>query len=307
MITDAGARALYQTAHPEAVEECDWESAQLFPSAMVRVLLDGHANRRLHGANAGDRKPYSARRVRLAACAVARLALAGGVPRRTACTGDCAVCVPTVGRVERAADGRTSSRHLRSLVGMAGASPTRHPDAYHLCAPAPEVALCGVVGYAPRAAGQTGLRCAFGNPFHKNWLCGGLHYLESEAPLDHPCCAALLTPAVTAIAVAAYRGRDWDALPILADALEDAGSPSRVTCTHCGGLDWDTRHYVPSRPKRVDGPFGCAVCAGRGTVVNRVLAHLRGGGPHARGCWALELALARWPERERRKRHPNYL
>jgi hypothetical protein len=58
--------------------------------------------------------------------------------------------------------------------------------------------------------------------------------------------------AVPRLAQAIYEGRAFDRLPILADALEDAG------CT-----DAD------------------------------LLSHLRGPGPHVRGCWALDLILGK--------------
>jgi hypothetical protein len=52
------------------------------------------------------------------------------------------------------------------------------------------------------------------------------------------------------LAQAIYEGRAFDLLPVLADALEEAG------CIHIDLLD-----------------------------------HLRGPGPHVRGCWALDLLL----------------
>jgi hypothetical protein len=58
------------------------------------------------------------------------------------------------------------------------------------------------------------------------------------------------TPCVTAIAKAIYEEQRFEDLPILADALEDAG------CTE-----------------------------------SSVLEHLRGNGPHVRGCWVLDLLL----------------
>lgn len=61
-----------------------------------------------------------------------------------------------------------------------------------------------------------------------------------------------LTPAVLAIADRAYSERDFAALPILADALEDASCTNEV-----------------------------------------ILSHLRGPGPHARGCHVLDLLLGR--------------
>jgi hypothetical protein len=58
------------------------------------------------------------------------------------------------------------------------------------------------------------------------------------------------TADVVTIARRVYETRDFSALPILADALEDAG---------CDDAD--------------------------------ILAHCRGEGPHARGCWAVDLIL----------------
>ncbi len=60
------------------------------------------------------------------------------------------------------------------------------------------------------------------------------------------------TPTVLALAEPAYADRAFDRLPVLADALEDAG---------CDAAD--------------------------------LLAHLRGTGPHVRGCWALDLVLGK--------------
>jgi hypothetical protein len=61
---------------------------------------------------------------------------------------------------------------------------------------------------------------------------------------------AWISPAATALAQSIYEERRFEELPLLADALEEAG------CT-----DAD------------------------------LLAHLRSGGPRARGCWALDLVL----------------
>jgi hypothetical protein len=54
------------------------------------------------------------------------------------------------------------------------------------------------------------------------------------------------------LAQAIYEDRAFDRLPVLADALEDAG------CTN-----------------------------------SDLLGHLRGPGPHARGCWVLDLLLGK--------------
>ncbi len=61
-----------------------------------------------------------------------------------------------------------------------------------------------------------------------------------------------LTSTVLSIAQGVYDERDFAAMPILADALEDAGADS------------------------ID-----------------ILTHLRGAGPHVRGCWCLDLILGK--------------
>jgi hypothetical protein len=61
-----------------------------------------------------------------------------------------------------------------------------------------------------------------------------------------------LTSTVVALAAGIYADRAFDRLPILADALEDAG---------CDSAD--------------------------------ILAHCRSDGPHARGCWVVDLVLGK--------------
>ncbi len=79
------------------------------------------------------------------------------------------------------------------------------------------------------------LRDIFGNPFR---------------PVTFD--PAWRTEAAVGIAQAAYDSRKFGNLPILADALQDAG------CDH------------PD-----------------------ILAHLRGPGPHVRGCWVVDLVLGK--------------
>jgi hypothetical protein len=79
------------------------------------------------------------------------------------------------------------------------------------------------------------LRCIVGNPFR---------------PVA--CDPSWRTATAVGLAEVIYAERAFDRLPILADALEDAG------CTHPG-----------------------------------VLAHCRGDGPHARGCWVVDLVLGK--------------
>ena len=61
-----------------------------------------------------------------------------------------------------------------------------------------------------------------------------------------------LTSSVTALAKQVYESRDFSAMPILADALQDAGCDN-----------------------------------------DRILDHCRGGGPHCRGCWVVDLILGK--------------
>ncbi|VTR96243.1 Uncharacterized protein OS=Sorangium cellulosum (strain So ce56) GN=sce5710 PE=4 SV=1 [Gemmata massiliana] len=79
------------------------------------------------------------------------------------------------------------------------------------------------------------LRDIFGNPFR---------------PIEFS--PAWRTSAATALAAQMYESRDFSAMPILADALQDAG---------CDSAD--------------------------------VLGHCRGPGPHARGCWVVDLVLGK--------------
>jgi hypothetical protein len=83
------------------------------------------------------------------------------------------------------------------------------------------------------------LRCIFGNPFR-------------PAPPVDPSWPAWNGGTVPRLAQAVYDGREFDRLPVLADALEDAG---------CSDPD--------------------------------LLGHLRGPGPHVRGCWAVDLILGK--------------
>jgi hypothetical protein len=78
-------------------------------------------------------------------------------------------------------------------------------------------------------------RDVFGNPFR-------------PASLDRDCA----TPDATKLAEGIYTEHAFDRMPILADALQDAG---------CEDAD--------------------------------ILTHLRGHGPHVRGCWVLDLVLGK--------------
>ncbi len=96
----------------------------------------------------------------------------------------------------------------------------------------------GDLGFFPaadRPLGSALARCIFGHPFR-------------PATVDR----SGLAPGVVDLAGSIYEDRAFDRLPILGDALEEAG---------CG-----------------DDP---------------ILGHCRGGGPHARGCWVVDLVLGK--------------
>jgi hypothetical protein len=83
------------------------------------------------------------------------------------------------------------------------------------------------------------LRCIFGNPFR-------------PLPRLDPTWLAWESGTVPKLAASVYEERAFDRLPVLADALEEAG---------CNAAE--------------------------------LLAHLRGPGPHVRGCWAVDLLLGK--------------
>jgi hypothetical protein len=112
-----------------------------------------------------------------------------------------------------------------------------------------------------------------------------------------------LTPEVLAIADQVYRDHDTSSgrlncgvLSILADALVDADCPEEYEveryCKACGG-----RGLVKAPPGDYARTWPCDECDSSGRVkmteANRLLAHLRGPGPHVRGCWVVDLLLGK--------------
>jgi len=93
---------------------------------------------------------------------------------------------------------------------------------------------------------------------------------------------------VRRLAQSAYDSRDWSALPILADALEEAGCDNvdilnhlrgKERCPSCRGMGkLDAGHRRE--------PIQCRVCAGTGWA--KLAEPL-----HARGCWCLDLLLGK--------------
>jgi hypothetical protein len=183
-----------------------------------------------------------ARRLRLFACACCRRAWPALADERSRRAVEVA---------ERYADRRATRQELaRAFIAARGIGQAGHAAfaAATACAPrgnagrvAAQAALAGNPRHwaAERTAQADLLRDIFGNPFvpaivvEAEWLSGR-------------------DRAISELARAAYDEHTFDGLPLLADALENAG------CTSAG-----------------------------------LLTHLRSPGPHARGCWALDLVSPR--------------
>lgn len=228
--------------------EAEWLVSE-DPAAMLRVVT-GEAE----GPHAGG--VISPRKLRLFACACCRHP--GVWPLLTDPRSRRAVEV-----AERYADGEADNAELLDAEGQASESelvphevaPSDLPswvarsDAMHA---AEVINQYGTRAGIPDAARAALLREIVGNPWRP---IKKLHRLFGEGQPDHlpgNLDTCFMTETVRGIAGRAYESRDWAALPILADALEDAG------CTNAG-----------------------------------ILGHLRGPGPHCRGCWALDLLLGK--------------
>lgn len=150
------------------------------------------------------------------------------------------------------------------------------------------------------------LRCIVGNPFRpvtlpkvnrtrrEHWsLTKGIAMSGTREVPDGEYCPWLThnDGAVPKLARVIYDEHRCDLMPILADALEEAGcvSEEKYGCIGCDGLGW----YNDIGPNTF--PKECAQCSGRGywIKVNPILAHLREPGPHARGCHVLDLLLGK--------------
>lgn len=124
------------------------------------------------------------------------------------------------------------------------------------------------------------LREIFYNPFQPaplQWVEGELQEFDvlAQHGFHHPTqyykTVTWLTPTVENLARSIYKNIDWEAIPILADALEEAGCENKEVLMHCHGEDW----------YEVDPDYQ------PGKVVRRKLANPI----HVRGCWVLDLLL----------------
>jgi hypothetical protein len=113
-------------------------------------------------------------------------------------------------------------------------------------------AICHVQRKVSRAPGASGVESAAGAAEGRS-QCALLCDIFGPLPFRPVAVAASwTTSAVIALARGSYDDRRFEDLPVLADALEEAG------CTAA-----------------------------------EILGHLRGPGPHVRGCWVLDLVLGK--------------
>lgn len=95
-----------------------------------------------------------------------------------------------------------------------------------------------------------------------------------------------LTPTVTSMAKAIYQDRTFDDMPILGDALEEAGCDNEDILRHCRGYEW----CIDDCHDEAGGSYWCSLCGGtEGGTENWM--PLRG--PHVRGCWVIDLLLGK--------------
>ena len=160
------------------------------------------------------------------------------------------------------------------------------------------------------------LRCLFGNPWRPvlcRWCAGDGLASHEDDEAKCPVCGGSggmplrwLTPTVHQLAQSIYDDRRWEDTGILADTLEEAGMLAEVACPKCHGSGTYTVQATNPGLSAANGYStlttysewrGCRHCGGDydkkgvGMIPDPLLAHLRGPGPHARGCWAIDCIL----------------
>jgi|SRR5215475_8676782 len=129
-------------------------------------------------------------------------------------------------------------------------------------------------GQIPAATRAALLRDIFGNP----WQPAKMH------PNYYDYCVR--RGAIEAIARTIYDSRDFAAMPILADALEEAGCSDEDILRHCRGFE----PCIDETHQRGGGAYWCPQCGGteEGTE-----GWMKLRGAHVRGCWVLDLLLGK--------------
>lgn len=135
--------------------------------------------------------------------------------------------------------------------------------------------------FLPAATQAAMLRDVIGNPWQSNVValpcprCGRR---------GRDCLCDWLTPTVLGIAQRIYSDRDFAAMPILADALEEAGCEDEIIMRHCRGEE-----PCPTGCRKVGSEYlvngnRCPSCHGSSGLVTPL---------HVRGCWVVDLILGK--------------
>lgn len=273
--------------------EAEWKTCEN-PARMLTWLTNAGAG----GDSVADleQRLITDRKLRLYACAVCR--------QVWDLLTDCARRAVEV--AERYADGEVSWKELeRAAIEDATATVRMHgwageaflQDAQQAAIYTSRYFLHSQECRIPPAAQAALLREIVGNPFRRptacrrcegqGWVRVGLSGLEEEHRHDVPCPGCLgrwLTPTVQGVARRAYDEHDWQALPILADALEEAGADCEGLLMHLRGFE--------RCPDCFDGPEGVRVYCDCGGKSGRQ-GWIRLRGPHVLGCFVLDLILGK--------------
>lgn len=129
------------------------------------------------------------------------------------------------------------------------------------------------------------LRDIVGNPYQPWSSCrtpdGRMIQLEPGGRFYRTINPVWLTPTVTALAQGIYERGEWDLMPILADALEEAWCTDEAVLQHCRGMERCSCLGVPRKGKGHPFFWKCPMCDGAGWIPLR--------GPHVRGCHVVDL------------------
>lgn len=266
----------------------------------------------------------SGRKLRLLGCAAVRLTydhLQGPMMRQA------------VALAERVADGQPITRkmeRIRSRLLNLAEEPQVADETAPVRWPPYEAAFC--LDNNPRAAAMVALadqspqvrsrvaeasavRCLAGNPFRPppSWRPDATVVAIAQAAYDHPApCPCEVRPCGRCHGDGTCGELDRHRLAVLSDALEEAGYPTEaeVACKSCLPYAIDAGNVLgagyrpersPASGRHEGGWTNCKTCNGGpgrltpGTVrgPSPLLAHLRGQGPHFKGCWAVDFLLAR--------------
>lgn len=278
------------------------------PAAML-AWLTSEGVKRVPPQSTRDGRLYTDRKLRLFACAWTRSRPEFAWDNRDKQTA--------LDAAERYADG------LASAVELASARQDGPGNLGHVsCWPD----TSGIVSYIARycehdTVGMASLlRCIFGNPFRPVAIQDGRLYVgrnRDDGTWDVSTAGWLTWQGgiIPQMARTLYDERCFDELPVLADALMEAGCPETGVCPACVGQTGHVlvggevgRHEPANAMSHEDYLAGrkeswrklypsewkkCPACGGTGRIPHPLLAHCRSGGPHARGCHVLDLLLGK--------------